>query len=230
VTPAHLTNLAIHVAAGTVALAIGFSILARAKGTPTHRRLGRLFCYFALVVCSSAALGTMFFHFVPVFAVLSVLVPYQVIGGWHSVYTQCQGPSKVDALLTLLATALFIALIPAVLRHPAEASIVVYSSLGGLAVVLLYDTIRWLFPRRWYRTLWKYEHSYKLIGSLFGMLSALIGNVVRIGQPWSQILPSAVGTLVIAYYFARLYQQASRHSPERTSNNSFKPKPLRGSA
>ncbi len=211
-TPGHLTNLAIHVAAGTVALAIGFSILAKAKGTPGHRRLGRLFCYFALVVCSSAALGTMFFHFVPVFAVLSVLVPYQVIGGWHSAYTQGQGPSKVDALLTLLATALFIALIPAVLRHPTEASIVVYSSLGGLAMILLYDIIRWMFPRRWYRTLWKYEHSYKLIGSLFGMLSALVGNVVRVGQPWSQILPSAVGALVIAYYFARLYQLASRRS------------------
>jgi uncharacterized membrane protein len=206
-SPAHLTNLAIHVAAGTIALAIGFSILAKAKGTPTHRRWGRVFCYFTLVVCCSAAAGTIFFHFVPVFAVLSVLVPYQLVSGWRSVYTKEQGPLKMDALWTLLATAFFIVLIPAVLAHPAEASIVVYSSLGALATILLYDAIRWLFPRPWYRLLWKYEHSYKLIASIFGMLSALIGNVVRIGQPWSQILPSAIGLIVIAYYFSKLYYQ-----------------------
>lgn len=211
-SPAHLTNLAIHVAAGAVALAIGFSILARAKGTPTHRRLGRVFCYFTLVVCCSAAVGTIFFHFVPVFAVLSVLVPYQLISGWRSIYTNSRGPSSIDAIWTLLACAFFIALIPAVRAHPAEAPIVVYSSLGALATVLLYDAVRWSFPRRWYRALWKYEHSYKLIASVFGMLSALIGNVVRVGQPWSQILPSAVGVLVIAYYFIRLYRQGkSRH-------------------
>ena len=162
------------------------------------------------MVACSAAVGTIFFRFVPVFAVLSVFVPYQLIGGWRSIYTNSQGPSKIDAVWTALAFVFFIALIPAVLAHPSEAPVVVYSSLGALAVVLLYDAIRWLFPRRWYRHLWKYEHSYKLIASVFGMLSALIGNVVRIGQPWSQILPSAVGVLVITYYFIRLYRQEKR--------------------
>jgi uncharacterized membrane protein len=210
-TSAHFTNLAIHVAAGAVALAIGFLILAKPKGTQTHRRLGRVFCYFALIVCCSAAAGTIFFHFVPVFAVLSVLVPYQLVGGWRSIYTKSRGPSKIDAIWTLVAFAFFVALIPAVRAHPAEAPIVVYSSLGALAMVLLYDAIRWSFPRRWYRTLWKYEHSYKLIASVFGMLSALIGNVIRFGQPWSQILPSAAGLIVIAHYFTQLYRQNKGH-------------------
>jgi uncharacterized membrane protein len=204
---AHLTNLAIHVAAGSVALAIGFTILFREKGTATHRRLGRRFSYFTLIVCVSAAVGTLFFRFVPVFAVLSVLVPYQLIGGWRSIYTKSAGPSRIDALWTLLALVLFIALIPAVRAHATEAPIVVYSSLGGLAFVLLYDAIRWIFPRKWYGDLWKYEHSYKLIASVFGMLSALIGNVIRFGQPWSQILPSAIGVFVIAYYFSQIYRQ-----------------------
>ncbi|PNS09745.1 hypothetical protein [Solilutibacter silvestris] len=206
---AHLINLAIHITAGTIALVIGFSILGRSKGTSNHRYWGRIFCYFTLIVCVSAAIGTLFFRFIPVFAILSVLVPYQLISGWRSIYTKDQGPAKIDAILTLFATVLLIALIPAVLAH-AEGSVVVYSSLGALATILLYDTIRWLFPRRWYRSLWKYEHTYKLIASIFAMLSALVGNVVRFGQPWSQILPSVVGIIVIAYYFIRLHQKDSR--------------------
>lgn len=205
--PAHLVNLGIHVAAGTVALAIGLTMLAKAKGTPSHRRMGRIFCYFTLVVCCSAIVGTIFFRFVPISAVLSVLVPYQLIGGWRSAYTRDRGPSKVDAICTLIATAFTIALLPTVLEYPSQAPIVVHSSLGALATILFYDAIRWLFPCQWYRMLWKYEHGYKLIASIFAMLSAFVGNVVRIGQPWSQIAPSAVGVLVILYFFWRLYRQ-----------------------
>lgn len=206
-TPAHLVNLAIHVAAGTVALAIGFTLLAKAKGTAWHRRMGRIFCCFTLVACCSAIVGTVFFRFVPVFAVLSILVPYQLTGGWRSACTQDRGPSKIDAVWTLVAIALTIALTPTVLDHPAQAPVVVYSSLGALAAIQLYDAIRWLFPRRWHRVLWRYEHGYKMIASIFAMLSALVGNVVRVGQPWSQIAPSAVGILVILYFFRQLHRQ-----------------------
>ena len=182
-------------------------MLARAKGTQSHRRMGRLFCYFTLCVCVTAVIGTTFFRFIPIFAVLSILVPYQLIGGWRSAYTQNRGPSGIDAAWTIAAAAISVLLTPTVLAHPAQAPIVVYSSLGALATILLYDTVRWLFPRRWYRVLWRYEHTYKLIASIFAMLSALVGNVVRVGQPWSQIAPSAVGILVIFYFFWQLYRQ-----------------------
>lgn len=209
-SPAHLANLAIHVTAGSIALAIGFYMLANAKGTAKHRRWGRIFCYFTLAVCCSAIVGTIFFRFVPVFAVLSVLVPYQLVSGWRSSHTKDQGPSAIDGLWTLLAIACSAALAPLVLAHPAEAPIVVYSSFGALACILAYDVIRWLFPCRWYRTLWKYEHSYKLIASIFAMLSALVGNVIRVGQPWSQIAPSAAGIFVIAYFFFQLSRKKNR--------------------
>jgi uncharacterized membrane protein len=205
-SPAHIANLAVHVTAGTIALGIGFTMLAKAKGTPGHRRLGRIFGGFTLVVCVSAAIGTAFFRFVPIFAVLSVLVPYQLIGGWRAVYTKGRGPAWIDGCLTLLALAIAVWLVPAVQAHPAEAPVVVRSSLGALAAILLYDGARWLFPRRWHRTLWRYEHGYKLIASIFAMLSALVGNVVRVGQPWSQIAPSAIGMLVIAWYFFRIHR------------------------
>ena len=206
---AHWANLIVHVGAGTVALAIGSVLLYRRKGTAEHRRWGRIFCYFTLLVALSALMGTVLFRFIPLFAVLTLLVPYQLVSGWRSVHTQARGPAAIDGVLTLVALASAAALVPVLLAHPAGRGIVVYSSLGALGMNLAYDTLRWLFPRRWFATLWRYDHSYKLIASFFGMLSALVGNVVRVGQPWSQIAPSAIGLLTVLYFFYRL----SRRSP-----------------
>ena len=203
-TPAHTANLALHIGAGAVALAIGFYVLANRKGTEQHRRLGRMFVRVTAVVCLSAAVGTVFLRFLPLFAVLTILVPYQLVGGWRSAITRDRGPTAFDALWTAVAIALSCALVPVLLEASNGWSTVAKSTLAALFVVLLYDTAKWLFPRQWFRSLWKYEHSYKLVSSQFGMLSALVGNVVRVGQPWSQLLPSAVGVLVIGYYFWRL--------------------------
>ncbi|QJR13524.1 hypothetical protein [Usitatibacter palustris] len=206
-SPEHFANIAVHVGSGTIAMAIGLYMLARRKGTPAHRRWGRLFCYFTLLVCFSAAVGTVFFRFLPLFAVLNVLVLYQLVSGWRSAYTQGRGPAAIDAAWTVIAAVSSGVLVPILLAAPGGASMVVYASLGALAFILLYDALRWLFPRRWFHALWRYEHSYKLISSIFAMLSALVGNVVRVGQPWSQIAPSVAGTLVVAYFFYRLSRQ-----------------------
>jgi uncharacterized membrane protein len=203
-SPPHLANLAVHIGAGTVAMSIGLFLLLRTKGTAQHRRWGRIFCYFTLVVSASAALGTLCFRFIPLFAVLTVLVPYQLASGWRSACTQALGPSAIDAGLTCIAILLSGPLVPIVFASPAGRGVVAVSSLGALAMILGYDSLRWLFPRRWFCVLWKYDHFYKLVSSLFAMLSALIGNVVRVGQPWSQLAPSAAGVLVILYFFVRL--------------------------
>lgn len=63
---------------------------------------------------------------------------------------------------------------------------------------------RWCLPRRWFASIWPYDHAYKLTASLFGLLSAFVGNVVRIGQPWSQIAPSAIGLLTILFVFVQM--------------------------
>jgi uncharacterized membrane protein len=208
-SPLHLTNLGVHIAAGTVALAIGFALLAMRKGTATHRRWGKVFCALALVVSLSAAVGTVFFRFIPVFAVLTVLVPYQLVSGWRSVYTRDRGPTRVDALWTLVALAFAVALAPTLLASPGRVDVVAYSSLGALFTLLAYDSVRWLFPRRWFAALWRYDHIYKLVASLFALLSALVGNVVRAGQPWSQIAPSVIGLLTIAFFFVQVRRRRS---------------------
>ncbi|MES2826244.1 MAG: hypothetical protein V4732_21805 [Pseudomonadota bacterium] len=203
----HLLNIDIHVFAGVVAMAIGFFILAREKGTTLHRKLGKIFCYFVLVVCAAAATGLILFRFLPIFAVITVLVSYQLLSGWRVIYTRNSGPTAVDAALTFFAVMLSIFLAPVVLQSLSQQNMVVYSTFGALSCVLLYDSVRWLFPRNWHHFLWRYEHTYKLLSALFSMLSAFVGNVVRFGQPWSQLLPSLLGIVCIGYFFFKLYKE-----------------------
>jgi len=135
------------------------------------------------------------------------LVLYQLISGWRNVYTKGSGPDVFDAIWTLFGIIGGIALVPILLANMENTSpSVLYPSLGALGIILTYDAIRWLFPKYWHKTLWQYEHVYKILSTLFGMLSAFVGNVVRFGQPWSQMLPSAIGILFIIWFFFKIYR------------------------
>ena len=201
----HLLNLAMHIGAGIAAMGLGFLMLASAKGTSVHGRRGRLFVALTFLVCATGVIGNVFFRFIPLFAVLTVLVAYQLASGWHVIHTRASGPNWVDAVLALCAGGWALYLIPLLLAGGmgASAASVIYSSLGALFVLLAYDVARWCFPKRWHAALWRYEHIYKLISALFAMLSAATGNLIRVGQPWSQLLPSILGAVAILWFFGR---------------------------
>jgi len=203
---AHLANLSIHVAGGIAGICLGFLILARTKGTPAHRRLGRAFGYSTLIVVASAFSGVFLFRFLPLFTVLAVLVLYQLVGAWRAAKTRERGPGAFDAAWSFTAAAALVLLAPRTIASYDGPPVVMYSSLGALAFVLFYDALRWAFPRRWFAQAWRYEHSYKMVSALFAMLSAFAGNVIRFGQPWSQLLPSVAGVITICYFFSRIYR------------------------
>ena len=206
----HLLNLGVHVGSGVAAIVLGFVILATAKGTARHRRLGRRFGVLTLAVCASAITGNLLFRFIPLFAILTVLVLYQFLGAWRAVVTRADGPNLVDAALTLVAATAGFILAPVVAAVPGGSSVVVQSSLAALALVVGYDILRWLFPKPWHGALWRYEHVYKAVASLFAMLSAASGNTIRFGQPWPQLLPSALGIATIAWMLWRTWRR-QRH-------------------
>jgi uncharacterized membrane protein len=208
--PAELLNILTHVAVGTCAIGVGFFLLGAAKGTARHRKWGRVFAFLALIVCATAAIGNLFFRFMPVFAVLTVLVLYQLLSGWHVIYTRAKGPDKVDVLLALGAVLAAAGLFPVLIATPGgpTASSVIYSTLGGLVFLIAYDALRWFFPRRWHAALWRYEHIFKLVASMFAMLSAASGNTMKFGQPWTQLAPSVIGLVCIAWFWWREYRQA----------------------
>jgi hypothetical protein len=187
--------------------------LVSAKATPSHRKRGRAFVALTLVVCVTGVVGNVFFRFIPLFAVLTVLVAYQLLSGWHVIYTKADGPNRIDAFMAVCAASWAILLIPLLLAGSGTreaAPIVIYSSFGALVFLLAYDTARWCFPRRWHASLWRYEHIFKLVASLFAMLSAATGNLVRFGQPWSQLAPSVLGMVTIVWFVWRDWRAQRR--------------------
>jgi uncharacterized membrane protein len=205
----HLLNIAIHVSAGSIGILLGLYMLITAKGTERHRLLGRIFVAFAGVVCLTAIIGTVFFRFIPLFAVLSLLVPYVLLSGWHVIYTKDAGPNRIDALLLVIGIACAFGLVPvltAASNVPGSSAPVVYSTLGALGFVLTYDTARWLFPKHWHATTWRFEHIYKILSALFGMMSAAVGNIFH--TTWAQLAPSAIGVAVLLWFMWRQGVQA----------------------
>ncbi|OYT90327.1 MAG: hypothetical protein CFE43_18925 [Burkholderiales bacterium PBB3] len=204
----HMTNITVHVVAGAIGLLLGAVLLALAKGTRLHRQIGRIFVGFAGVVCVSALVGTVFFRFIPLFAVLTLLVSYLVLGGWRVIYTQDRGPGAWDAALTAGALIGTVLLVPVLLRADlgqGSSAPIIWSTLGAVGVVMVYDMAKWFFPRRWHARLWRYEHIYKVLSALSGMASAAIGNIFH--TTVAQLLPSALGTAVIAWFFWREAQR-----------------------
>jgi hypothetical protein len=208
----HLLNLALHVGAGIAAMGLGLFMLGAAKGTARHRQRGRVFVGLTGVVCATAIIGNLWFRFIPVFAVLTLLVSYQLASGWHVIATRAAGPNWRDLLLLCGGVGGALALVPVLLGAsvPGTTGSVVYASLGALAVLLVYDAARWGFPRRWHASLWRYEHIYKIISALFAMLSAASGNLIKVGQPWSQLLPSVAGALAIAWFCWQTWRRQRR--------------------
>jgi uncharacterized membrane protein len=206
----HLLNVVFHVGCGIAAIALGFVILATVKGTARHRRLGRRFGALTLAVCASAVTGNLLFRFMPLFAILTVLVLYQFLGAWRAVVTRSNGPDLVDAALTASAAVAGFMLAPMVIAAHQGPSAIIYSTLAALAMVIGYDIARWLFPVHWHGALWRYEHVYKAVASLFAMLSAASGNLIQSGQPWPQLLPSAIGIATIAWMLWRTWRRRQR--------------------
>jgi uncharacterized membrane protein len=206
-------NVLVHVLAGLIGIALGLCQLWGVKGDAAHRRVGLWFVGATSIVVLCAAIGVSVFRFLPMFAVLTVLVGYQLASGWRDAITQENGPRLSDLVLTLGALAMSVALFPALSDAPrgqSSSSSVVMATLGALLFILAFDLLRWLFPRRWFAKLWLATHLYKMCGALFGMISAFVGNVMVWVQPWSQLLPSVLGTFVIAYWLVRIARTGDR--------------------
>ncbi|MCC7002385.1 MAG: hypothetical protein IT357_09530 [Gemmatimonadaceae bacterium] len=206
----HLLNLAAHVGAGGLAILLGFAVLGRTKGDATHRRWGLWLVGITTIVVATAALGLAVFRWMPLFALLTLLVGYQLLGGWRAARTREAGPQRIDLAFSLLAVAIAAVIVPTALNDPMVARAVVIGSCSALGTVLSYDLLRWLAPKRWHAAAWRYEHLYKMNAALFGMISAFVGNTVRAWQPWSQLLPSAIGILAIVVQASRLARAEQR--------------------
>jgi hypothetical protein len=203
----HSLNIGLHIISGSLALLLGLVPLLVRKGGAVHVRVGHWFLRVLVVVLVTAVLGLAVFNFRPFLLTVVLLSVYQAWSGYRVLRTRATGPTRLDALVTvafLLGSAGFLAGLAA--SPLVWSPVVIYSTLGYLAALLLYDLLRFKFLPFWRRRGWLYDHLWKMIGSYFAIVAAFTGTVLPQFKPYSQFLPSMIGLslqLGFVLYFAR---------------------------
>jgi hypothetical protein len=82
-----------------------------------------------------------------------------------------------------------------------------YSALGVLLTMTGYDLSRFAWRRQWRRGAWRYEHIWKMVSTYAALLSAFTGTVLADYQPYSQFVPSVLGTVVAVAFLVHTYRR-----------------------
>ncbi len=190
----HTANVMTHVAFGTAARAAGVVSIVTRKGSPRHRQFGRYFLACLGVVILTAVVGVFAFEFRAFLGIITLLAAYDGYSGYRALRLRAGRPQPRDTVAALAALALaavFLVYLHSV--HLPWAPVVIYSTLGALVFAATYDLVRLAFPTRWFASVWLYEHLTKMLAAYSAVVSAFAGTVLAVWQPYSQIIPSALG-------------------------------------
>jgi hypothetical protein len=196
-------NLIVHIAAGAAGLIVGLVPLASIKGSTLHRRWGRRFRFCSGVAVATAILAVVFSSPPAALAAVTLSASYQWMGSQRALMLRATGPSSIDSLLALGAIALaLLFLLEGGAATRSFSPTIAYPTVGYVVLIALYDLSRNFWREAWRRT-WFIDHGLKMTGVYFAMASAGAGNLLRGFQPWSQLLPSMAGMLVMAVLLVR---------------------------
>jgi uncharacterized membrane protein len=211
--PLHIANIVTHVAAGSLALLCGVAALLTPKGGRGHRQAGRIFLYLLAVVVMTGLFGVFIFKRNVFLLVITLLSGYLGYSGFRIVKLKNNRPHLADiavAIITLMAAIYFLYYLSKI--GMMWSPVVIYSTVGYLFLVIAYDMARYLIPVRYYRNGWLYEHIVKMVSAFSGLLSAFSGTVLPQFQPYSQILPSVLGTAIYIGFMIYCYRSRA-YSP-----------------
>gem|GEM_PF-197372 len=201
----HQINIYTHIIAGSLALVIGLIPFFTKKGSSIHQRYGRYFLYLMGVTILTATLGVLFFRSRPFLTIVTLQSAYMSFAGYRILKTKTKGPERIDLIATLFLVTmagrfLFLIGTRGAVWHQ---SVVVYL-LGFLFAVAAYDILRHFKPQL--AKYWLLEHIFKMTSAYIALFSAFAGTVLSAWQPYSQIIPSAMGTVWIIstiWYYSR---------------------------
>lgn len=200
----HQLNVGAHIAMGVFGLLVGLLPLCSRKGSMIHRRAGRLFVYLAGVVLTTAVIADVFFPVPMTLVAVTLSAAYQYVSSLRALHLRTSPPGLFDAGLavaTLLACGFFVMSMGK--GNASFTPAIGYSTIGYVAMVAIYDLSRGFWGAFWLQRVRPLDHGLKMTGVYFAMLAAGAGNLLRGLQPWSQILPSILGTLVVVLLAVR---------------------------
>ncbi|MFD1257347.1 hypothetical protein ACFQ3S_11115 [Mucilaginibacter terrae] len=208
----HQINILIHVASGSLALLTGLIILFVNKGKNAHRLLGKVFLVLMCITIVTGLVGVLVFGRNTFLLVITILSGYMAFSGYRAVKYKSNKPRFLDIAVVLIAigsVAYFLYFFKSI--GMIWSPVIIYSTVGYLIMMVVYDLTRYLLSTQLYAKLWMHEHILKMISAFSGLLSAFAGTVFSDYQPYSQFLPSVLGTL-IAIGFMIAYQTSKQKS------------------
>lgn len=204
----HNSNIFIHVVAGSIALLLGILALVSKKGGKWHKKSGNYFLILMTIVVLTGLIGVFIFKRNTFLLIITVLSAYFGFSGYRILQTKTNNPKLIDvlvAIISLISVFYFLYYFQSIGMY--WSPIIIYSTVGALLMIIAYDFVRYLIPKKIYRNnFWLYEHIFKMIGAFTALLSAFSGTVFENYQPYSQFLPSVFGTLLqigFIIYYAR---------------------------
>jgi uncharacterized membrane protein len=214
--------LAIHIAAGSVALFVVPIVLAVRKGGKTHRRLGMAYVYAMGVVALTAFVVGPYFHdyFLLLIAIFS---SYLTFCGWRILARkrpEKQPAAAIDWAGASLAAGAGLTMIGmGVFAHAffADFSIVLFV-LGAICTGAgVRSMIGFVRPPA-ERSAWLFEHFSNMLAAYIATVTAFSAvNFTFIHPIWVRWLwPTVAGTILITYYTTRYKTAIARGAPTRT--------------
>lgn len=213
----HNINILVHIITGSIALLLGLIALLSRKGGVIHNKTGRFFLIFISAVIFTGLIGVFVFGRNTFLLVITILSGYVSFSGYRILKLKANIPKKIDVLVAIVSLLILIYFLYyfksiGMIWSP----IIIYSTVGALLIVISYDFLRYLIPRKNYKEnrIWIYEHIYKMTSAFSALLSAFIGTVFEKYQPHSQYIPSALGLLIISGFIFYVYKFGLKRLPK----------------
>lgn len=191
--------LALHIAAGFLAVAAGLAPIFTRKGSRAHRLSGRMFVGLMSVLLV-AAWGMTAVHFSAYFVALSatatitVFSGVRVLGRKRPDLDPAQRARPVDWIVTLAVVAIGLWVLALIVTGRTPGNTAVSAALAYAALTYgAWDLWRFARPTAWPFSpgLWTYEHLVKMLSAYGAVLSAFSGNFLTLlPKPWSQLWPT----------------------------------------
>ncbi len=206
----HAANIIIHVIAASFALLAGTVSLFSVKGGALHRRAGKYVVPAAIIATVAALIGILIDPSRPALTAITISATYQLISGMRALWLRGARDRPLglfDGMIALsgLSAALWLLLTMGP-GTPSFTPAIGYSAVGYVTFLSGYDLSRFAWQELWKRKVWPIDHGLKMVGFYFALVSAAAGNLLRDFQPWSQVVPSAIGVIaliIFAVFYSR---------------------------
>lgn len=211
--------LAVHIAAGLGAVAVGIAPVLTRKGSPAHRLAGRAFATLMAVLLACAWVMTAmkidtYLLALSASATLTLFSGLRVLRRKRPDLRRSDRATALDWAVTLAVAGIGLLILALVFagRSTGPAAISIALVYGALSMSG-WDLWRFARPGDWPFSpeLWRYEHLWKMLGAYAAVLSAFSGNFLTVlPSPWSALWPTLLFQTLTVIWIAALVLRRRR--------------------